>query len=75
MAETLRSTRLKSALDRLHRRSKIDTTLLFGTCFMRMMARWKDNSMNFNLEHSLSTYSVLEVKENMWNMSQRQGHD
>jgi hypothetical protein len=37
-------------LDRLHRRSKIGTTLLFGTRFVRMMARWKHNFMKFNLE-------------------------
>jgi hypothetical protein len=66
---------LKSALDRLHRRSKIGTTLLFGTRFMRMMACWKDNLMEFNLEGCLCTYSVLEVKENLWKMRQRQGRD
>jgi hypothetical protein len=46
--------------DRLHRRSKIGTTLLFGTRFMHMMARWKDNFMKFNVEGCLSTFSVLE---------------
>jgi hypothetical protein len=75
MAETLRVARLKTALDRLHCRSKIGTTLLFGTHFMRMMARWKDNSMNFNLEGCLRTCSVEEVKENLWKMRQRQGQD
>jgi hypothetical protein len=50
------------SLGQLHRRSKISTSLLFGTRFMRMMARWKDNLMNFNLEGCLSTYYVLEVK-------------
>jgi hypothetical protein len=40
---------------------------------MRMMAHWKDNLMDFNLEGCLSTYSVLEVKENLWKMRQRQG--
>jgi hypothetical protein len=75
MAETLSATRLKSALYRLHRQSKIGTTLLFGTRFMRMMARWKDNSINLNLEGCLSTYSVLEEKENLLKMRQRQGWD
>jgi hypothetical protein len=75
MTETLSVARLKSALDRLHHRSKIGTTLLFGTRFMRIMTRWKDNSMNFNLEGCLSTYYVLEVKENMWKMRQGQGRD
>jgi hypothetical protein len=43
---------------------------LFGTRFMHMMARWKDNSMNFNLEWCFSTCSVLVVKENLWKMRQ-----
>jgi hypothetical protein len=30
---------------------------------MRVMARWKDNFINFNLEGCFSTCSVLEVKE------------
>jgi hypothetical protein len=30
---------------------------------MHMMARWKDNFMNFNLEGCFSTFSVLEEKE------------
>jgi hypothetical protein len=64
---------LKSAFDRLHRRSKIVTTLLFGTRFMRTMARWKYNFINLNLEGCFSTYSVLEVKETLWKMRQRQG--
>jgi hypothetical protein len=75
MAETLSATRLKSALDRLHRRSKIGTTLLFGTHFMRTMGHWKDNFMNFNLEGCFNTCSVLEVKEKLWKMRQRQGQD
>jgi hypothetical protein len=62
MAETLSDARLKSALDRWHRRSKIGTTLLFGTRFMRMMAHWKYNFMKFNLEGCFSTCSVLEKK-------------
>jgi hypothetical protein len=28
-----------------------------------MMARWKDNFVNFNLEGCLSTSSILEIKE------------
>jgi hypothetical protein len=75
MVETLSIARLKSALDRLHCRSKIGTTLLFETRFMRMMARWKDNSMKFNLEDFLKTCSVEKVKENLWKMRQRQGQD
>jgi hypothetical protein len=75
MTETLSVARLKSALDRLHRQIKIGTTLLFGTRFMRLMARWKYNSMNLYLEGCLSTYSVLDVKENLWQMNQRQGRD
>jgi hypothetical protein len=47
------------ALDRLHRWSKIGTILLFGTRFMHMMAHWKDNFMNFNLEGCFSTCSIL----------------
>jgi anti-sigma-K factor RskA len=46
------------SLGQLHRRSKISTSLLFGTRFMRMMARWKDNLMNFNLEGCFSTCSI-----------------
>jgi hypothetical protein len=75
MAETLSAAHLKSVLDRLHPRSKIDTTLLFGTRFMPIMAHWKDNFMNFNLEGCLSTCSVEEVRENLWKMRQRQGRD
>jgi hypothetical protein len=30
---------------------------------MRMMARWKDNFINLNLEGCFSTFSILEVKE------------
>jgi hypothetical protein len=45
---------------------------LFGTRFMRTMARWKDNFMNFNLEGCFSTCSVLEEEEKLWKMSQRQ---
>jgi hypothetical protein len=50
MAKTLSVAQSEIALDRLHRRSKIGTTLLFETHFMRVMARWKDNFINFNLE-------------------------
>jgi hypothetical protein len=57
-------------LDGLQRRSKLGTTLLFGTRFTRMMARWKDNFMNFNLEGCFSTCSVLEEKEKLWKMRQ-----
>jgi hypothetical protein len=46
----------------LHRQSKIGTTLLFGTRFMHMMARWKDDFINFNMEGCFSTFSVLEEK-------------
>jgi hypothetical protein len=60
------------ALDRLHRRSKISTNLLFGTRFMHMMARWKDTFMNFNLEGCFSTCFVLQEKEKLWKMRQRQ---
>jgi hypothetical protein len=42
---------------------------------MRMMACWKDNFMNLNLEGCFSTCSILEVKENLWKMRQRQGQD
>jgi hypothetical protein len=42
---------------------------------MRMMARWKDNFMNFNLDGCFSTGSVLEVKEKLWKMRQQQGRD
>jgi hypothetical protein len=66
---------LKSALDRLHRRSKIGTTVLFGTRFMRMMARWKDNFINFNFEGFFTTCSVQEVQGKLWKMRQRQGRD
>jgi hypothetical protein len=54
MAETMSIARSEIAMDILHRRSKIDTTLLFGTHFIRMMARWKGNFMNFNLEGCFS---------------------
>jgi hypothetical protein len=66
---------LKSALDRLHRLSKIGTTLLFGTHFMRTIACWKDNFINFNLKGCLSTCSVQEVREKLWKMRQQQGWD
>jgi hypothetical protein len=61
---------LKSALDRLHRRSKIGTTLLFGTRFMRTMAHSKDNFINFNLEGCFITCYVLEIREKLWKMRQ-----
>jgi hypothetical protein len=60
--KTIERCSLKSALDRLHRRSKIGTTLLFGTRFMHTMARWKDNFIKFNMEGCFSTFSVLEKK-------------
>jgi hypothetical protein len=63
------------ALDRLQRRSKIGITLLFGTHFMRVMARWKDNFIKFNSEGLFSTCSVQEVKGKLWKMRHRQGRD
>jgi hypothetical protein len=42
---------------------------------MHMMARWKDNFMNFNLEGVFSTCYVLEEKEKLWKMRQRQKND
>jgi hypothetical protein len=42
---------------------------------MGMIAHWKDKLMNLNLEVCFSTCSVQEVKENLWKMRQRQGHD
>jgi hypothetical protein len=59
MAKTLSDAQSKIALDRLHRQSKIGTTLLFGTRFMRAMARWKDNFINLKLEGCFSTSSIL----------------
>jgi hypothetical protein len=75
MAKTLSVAQSEIALDRLHRRSKIGTTLLFGTRFMRVMARWKYNFINFNLEGCFSTCYVQEVKGKLWKMRQRQGRD
>jgi hypothetical protein len=75
MAESLGVARLKSASDILHHRSKIGTTLLFETYFMRIMAHWKDNFMKFNLEGCFSTCSILELKEKLWKVRQRQGRD
>jgi hypothetical protein len=63
MAKTLSAAQSEIALDRLHRRSKIGTTLLFGTRFMRVIARWKDNFMNFNFEGCFATCALLEVRE------------
>jgi hypothetical protein len=74
-AKTLSAAQSEIVLDRLHRRSKIDTTLLFGTRFMRVMARWKDNFINFNLKGCFSTCSVQEVKGKLWKMRQQQGRD
>jgi hypothetical protein len=65
---------LKSALDRLHRRSKIGTTLLFGARF-NTMARWKDNFINYNFHRCFSTCYVQEVKGKLWKMRQQQGRD
>jgi hypothetical protein len=42
---------------------------------MRMMDRWKDNFINFNLEACFSTCSVLEVREKLWKIRQQQGWD
>jgi hypothetical protein len=73
MAETLSVAHSENYI--LHHWSKKDTTLLFGTHFMRMMAHWKHNFMNFNLEWCFSTCSILEVKEKLWKMRQLQGRD
>jgi hypothetical protein len=65
---------LKSALDILHRQSKIGTTLLFGIRFMSKIARWKDNFINYNLEGCFITCSI-KLREKLWKMRQQQRRD
>jgi hypothetical protein len=73
MAKTLSAAQSEITLDRVHCRSKISTTLLFGTRFMCVMAHWKYNFINFNLEGCFSTCSVQEVKGKLWKMSYKDG--